>query len=94
MYLYNIYTLSLHVIISLMAISTLGCIFFFSPEICPKFCIFISLDLISYNFIQHDFRSFSDKKGLLLGGPKPFSGGGGGNTGAGGGGLWPLQYIC
>ena len=43
------------------------------------------LDFLQF---QHDFRSFLDKKGLLLRGPKPFSRGGGGgrgdNTGAGG----------
>ncbi len=44
------------------------------------------LDFLQF---QHDFRSFSDNKGLLLGGggPKPFSGGA--NTGAGGGALAP-----
>ena len=48
-----------------------------------------TLDFLQF---QHDFSSFSNKKGLLLGGPTPFSGGA--ITGAGGGRLWPLQYIC
>ena len=44
------------------------------------------LDFLQF---QHDFRSFSDKKGTLTRGSKPFSGwgwvgDGGGNTGAGG----------
>ena len=38
----------------------------------------VPLDFLQF---QHDFGSFSDKKGLLLGGPKPFSGRA--NTGAG-----------
>ncbi len=37
---------------------------------------FCSFELPRPDFLQfqHDFRSFSDKKGLLLRGPKPFSG--------------------
>ncbi len=67
-----------------------------------KFCIF-ELPRLDFLQFQQDFRSFSDKKGLLLGGQNPSVERGGGNIGAvgrgrniraGGGGLWPLQYIC
>ncbi len=52
-----------------------------------KFCVF-DLPILDFLQFQHDFRSFSDINGLLLGGPKPFTGGGGGGgyTGARGGG--------
>ena len=57
-----------------------------------------TLDFLRF---PHDFRSFSDIKGLLLGGggqnPSLGGGGGGQHRGwgdrGGGGGLWPLQYF-
>ncbi len=54
---------------------------------CPppeNFRIF-ELPILDFLQFQHDFHSFSDKKGLLL------EGGGGGG---GGRGLWLLLYIC
>ncbi len=52
-------------------------------------------ELPRLDFLQflHDFRSFSDKKGLLLGGPKPFSGGANTGAGEGGGGFGPSSTI-
>ena len=50
------------------------------------------LDFLQF---QHDFRSFSDKKGLSLGGQNPSAGGGGATQGLGGAlPPPPLQYIC
>ncbi len=47
------------------------------------------LDFLQF---QYDFRSFSDKKGLLLGGSKTLQWGA--NTGAGGGGGFGPSSIC
>ena len=55
------------------------------------------LSTLDFQQFQHGFYLFSDKKGLLLGEVRPFSGGPSQGLGWGEGaswGLWPLQYTC